>query len=154
MILFHHDIINFNIHANMIHIGRQIQIYTKTKGKYVRFYGNVEINPFPFWYFPLGLGIYFLYICNTSAFTAVILHKKFVPEINRILVSLLYSNTMFACVYACLLVIYLLWNGWTDLAKLFCLLRLGHGVVLGQKNPHLGSGFSGNPEKPGFQGII
>ena len=33
--------------------------------------------------------------------------------------SLLYSNTMFVCLLACLLVAYLLRNGWTDLAKLF-----------------------------------
>ena len=37
------------------------------------------------------------------------------------LLSLLYSNTMFVCLLACLLVPYLLRNGWTDLAKLFLL---------------------------------
>ena len=32
-----------------------------------------------------------------------------------------YINTMFACVYACVLVAYLLQNGWTNLAKPFLL---------------------------------
>ena len=58
---------------------------------------------------------------------------------------------MFACMCVCMLVAYLLTNDWTDLAKLFLLeLRLGHGIVLGQKIPDPGSGFSGNPEKPVF----
>ena len=31
----------------------------------------------------------------------------------------IYSNTMFVCLRVCMLVAYLLRNGWTDLAKLF-----------------------------------
>ena len=38
-----------------------------------------------------------------------------------VMLSLLYSNTMFACLYVCMLITYLLQNGWTDLAKLFLL---------------------------------
>ena len=61
--------------------------------------------------------------------------------------SLFYSNKMFVCVF----VTYLLRNGWTDLAKLFFVISVLVTVWFYAKQiPDLGSGFSGNPEKPGF----
>ena len=39
--------------------------------------------------------------------------------------------------YVCMFAAYILQNGWTDLLILFCSLRLGHGMVLGQKNTYL-----------------
>ena len=55
----------------------------------------------------------------------------------------------------CLFVLYLLRNGWTDLAKLFFVSSvLVTRWFQAQKIPDPVSGFSGNPEKPSFQGNI
>ena len=45
-----------------------------------------------------------------------------------ILLSLLYSNTMSACLLVCVLVTYLLWNCWRDMAKLYFLALSWSGV--------------------------
>ena len=36
-------------------------------------------------------------------------------ELNHFSLSLLYSNTMFVCLFACVFVTYLLWNDWTGI---------------------------------------
>ena len=54
---------------------------------------------------------------------------------------------MFACLRVCLLVAYLLRNGWTDLAKLFFVSSvLGQGMILGKKIPDPVFSFSGSLE--------
>ena len=59
---------------------------------------------------------------------------------------------MFACVYACLLVTYLLRNGCTNLDTLFLFASSWSQDGFRPKNPDQGSGFSGNLEKSGLAG--